>query len=348
MKIFKRKNINFDYNAFEMPNKHVFKALKQLYKKGYSNPSAIYKDGIETSELVEKCRSEIARILNCDADEIFFTSGASESNSWVAMNYKLEVDKRSHNSLLKASEQYRHNALSLEGNDIISFPLVVSETGKNLLIEDYKIYKTYKYFIDITQAIGKIEIDLHNNPSIIFASASAQKIGGLSGCGILYIRKKYQKSIRPLICGSQEKGLRGGTLNVPAIVCFTEALKEAYNKDYVINSKMVEIKNLIANTLISKNYIDNFKTYNNVINITFKKLLASTAVQLFNNYGINVSAGSACNSGDEKPSQAYLGSGYTEDEAMRTIRVSIGHSNTIRETKKFCKILKEIIDNYDF
>ena len=86
---------------------------------------------------------------------------------------------------------------------------------------------------------------------------------------------------------------------------------------------------------------------NNVINLTFKNLSASTAVQIFDRYGINISAGSACHSGSEEPSEAYLASGYSREEALRTIRISVGCNNTMREAKKFIKVLKKILDNYD-
>ena len=87
--------------------------------------------------------------------------------------------------------------------------------------------------------------------------------------------------------------------------------------------------------------------HNGIINITFNHLDAQTAVQIFDREGIAISAGSACNSGSDKPSKTLLASGYTSEEAMRTIRVSIGKQNTLHEIKKFVKILRKIIDKYD-
>ena len=76
-------------------------------------------------------------------------------------------------------------------------------------------------------------------------------------------------------------------------------------------------------------------------------MLATTAVQIFDKYGINISAGSACHSGSEELSEAYLASGYSREEALRTIRISVGCNNTMREAKKFIKVLKKVLDNYD-
>ena len=87
--------------------------------------------------------------------------------------------------------------------------------------------------------------------------------------------------------------------------------------------------------------------HNGIINITFNYLDAQTAVQIFDREGVAVSAGSACNSGTDEPSRALMALGYEEEEAKRTIRVSLGKQNTMREAKRFIKILRKVIDNYD-
>ena len=86
---------------------------------------------------------------------------------------------------------------------------------------------------------------------------------------------------------------------------------------------------------------------NCIVNITFKNLDAQTAVQIFDREGVAVSAGSACNSGSDEPSKTLLANGYTPEDAMKTIRISIGKQNTLHEIKRFVKILRKIIDKYD-
>ena len=86
---------------------------------------------------------------------------------------------------------------------------------------------------------------------------------------------------------------------------------------------------------------------NGIINIAFNHLDAQTAVQIFDGEGIAISAGSACNSGSDEPSKVLISLGYTANKAKRTIRVSLGKQNTMREVKKFIKILRKVIDNYD-
>lgn len=332
----KRRNINFDINATMPPTKHVLGVLRKIYKKGYRNPSSVYSEGIEASNMIQTARKQVAEALHCKDNEIFFTSGASESNSWVYANYSncLEISPKSHHSLL-INKQF--NLLGIN-----AFPYVVSETGEVLGAKT--MYEDDVYFVDLTQAIGHIDINLNDNPNIIFASASGHKFGGILGCGILYIKEEYQDSFKPLIYGSQENGLRGGTENLPAIVCFGEAIKEATKNIDKNNKKIFDITNYIFHNIDKRVKVGG---HLNVINITFNNILAATAVQLFDHYGINISAGSACSSGEEKPSQVYLESGYSEKEALRTIRVSVGCNNTLREAKKFIKVLNKILDNYD-
>ena len=347
----KHKYINFDHNATTPPTSHVLAVLRKIYRDGYNNPSAAYFGAQKTAEAIERARQQVATALGCDSNEIMFTSGASESNSLIQANFILDVDERSHHSFARMDYNYNGN--------IKAIPMIVSETGE-CLIDEINSNPTKQYFLDLTQAIDKVQINLHSMPNVMFASASGQKFGGILGCGILYINKNFDKKdkIRSLIYGTQENNLRCGTYNVPDIICFGEAIEEAtqninknqeqINKiiDYIYSYLENNYKSYYKNNKVVFNELK-FRKHYNTINITFNNLLATTAVQIFNKYGIYISAGSACSSGEEKPSNAYLASGYTYDEAMRTIRISVGINNTIREAKKFVKILQKIIDNYD-
>ena len=148
-------------------------------------------------------------------------------------------------------------------------------------------------------------------PNVIYASASGHKFGGILGCGILYIRHDKQSKVRPLIVGSQEKGIRGGTQNVPAIVCFGEAIEKAMKDIDKNQDKIRKVTNYIYTKIKTGDAIPVDDTplfiyksipvdvrmaepYTNVINITFNYLTATAAVQIFDKLGFNISAGSAC------------------------------------------------------
>lgn len=357
-------------NAASTPlDKRVLKAMKPYLTKVYGNPSSVHKEGREARNAIEKARNDIAEALHCHPEEIFFTSGASESNSWVSKNVDYYCDDTSHDSILLAN-------LTSSVFDAYSYPLIDSETGQlHYPLEGYN-----DCHVDLTQAIGKIDIYLYSyeskSPVITFynntlcldkcatASFSAHKFGGPKGVGVLFIRKNKQYMFTPLIYGHQESGLRGGTENVVGIVGMAEALKIA-TRD--IDKNKHHIRVLQDYILIHANYPNKIKGSegiplfwnwrcfsdvgvrgeNGIVNITFKNLDAQTAVQIFDREGVAVSAGSACNSGSDEPSKTLLANGYTPEDAMKTIRISIGKQNTLHEIKKFVKILRKIIDKYD-
>ena len=333
-------------------DRRVFRAMRPFLKAKYGNPSSVHKEGREARNAIEKARKDIADALHCHPEEIFFTSGASESNSWVSKSVDYYCDNMSHDSMLLA------NPIS-NVFDIYSYPLIDSESGQlRYSLEGYN-----DCHVDLTQAIGKVDIYLYSyeskSPVITFynntlgldkcatASFSAHKFGGPKGVGVLFIRKDRQDMFVPLIYGHQENGLRGGTENVAGIVGMAEALK-------------IAVRNIEKNKhhiRVLQDYIKIYASYpfsdvgvrgeNGIVNITFKNLDAQTAVQIFDREGVAVSAGSACNSGSDEPSKTLLANGYTPEDAMKTIRISIGKQNTLHEIKKFVKILRKIIDKYD-
>ena len=331
------KRIYFDNAASTPIDKRVLKAMKPYLTKVYGNPSSVHKEGKEAHLAIENARRAIANILDCKPEEIFFTSGASESNSWISKNFGLVCDETSHDSMLLTKKKKR--------NILYSYPLLDSETGTlHMPREGYEICH-----IDLTQAIGKINISFNSSSYLnkcIAASFSGHKFGAPKGVGVLFIKQEYQKRIEPLIYGHQESGLRGGTENVAGIVGIAKAL-ELVTKNIDKNKrKIFKIQNYIVNQLKYFQFLG-VNCCNGIINITFNHLDAQTAVQIFDGKGIAISAGSACNSGSDEPSKVLISLGYTANKAKRTIRVSLGKQNTMREARKFVNILEKIIDKYD-
>lgn len=349
------KRIYLDNAATTPIDKRVLKAMMPYLTSKYGNPSSLHKEGKEARLAIDKARLKIAKILGCDEDEIFFTSGASESNSWVSKNCKCECSPFSHDSMLLANSNNHKSVM-------MSYPLIDSEVG-----QEQDIYNAcfYNCHVDLTQAIGKRYINLHEKitkkPLYVgsyvmeqleedfykyaTASFSGHKFGAPKGVGVLFIRKDIQERFKPLIYGHQEQGFRGGTENVAGIVGMAKALELAYKDTY----ERAEKYGKLMNYLYSKLYFSGIRMshHGNIMNITFNELDAQTAVVLLDEEGVAVSAGSACNSASEEPSKILLAYGYTADEAKKTIRISLGKQNTLHEIKRFVKILKKIIDKYD-
>lgn len=351
------RRIYLDNAATTPIDKRVLRVMKPYLTKKYGNPSSAHKEGVEAFMAIEQAREVVANALNCDASEIFFTSGASESNAWVTRNASYICDETSHDSVILSNDNYKAKSFKKPISiKLKSYPLLDSETG-NLHIPDDNESGCH---IDLTQAIGKVNIRMNgysmyksyitlysdsiNLDNCITASFSGHKFGAPKGVGVLFIRKDVQQYFMPLICGHQENGMRGGTENVAGIVGMAKALE--------IATKEIEKNTLHINKLqqyITSNISEDImiKVSHGIINITFNKLNAQSAVQIFDVYGVAISAGSACNSGSDEPSKTLLSLGYTEEQAKRTIRISLGKQNTLHEIKRFVKILKKIIDKYD-
>lgn len=335
------KRIYFDNAASTPIPKRVLKAIKPYLTKFYGNPSSLHKEGRLVNLGIAKAREQVANALHCKTNEIFFTSGASESNSWIAYSIPiLLTDGSNHDSLELATENYKGKKNKISG---IAISAINSETGLSNMNKSYN--DNQWVHVDLTQAIGKQNIDLEEMQWIDSASFSGHKFGALKGVGVLFVRESKQEVLKPLIYGHQENELRGGTENVVGIISLGEAIELAtINMQKNVN-KVSNICNFIVNNL-SKNNV-NVKSNNGIINITFNDLLGNTAANILDLQGIAVSVGSACNSGSDKPSKVLLLNGYTEEEALRTIRVSIGFQNTKKEARRFCRVIRKIIDKYD-
>lgn len=345
------KRIYFDNAASTPLDKHVLKAMKPYLRGKYGNPSSTHKEGVEAFMAIKKARETIADILNCKPNEIFFTSGASESNSWVSKNYNYLCEDTMHDSMLLANNK--------KETSFYAFSLLDSETGTlhRLKDDDYK-----NCHVDLTQAIGKVPISLYPNSSQDYsficdgdfgldrcatASFSAHKFGGPKGVGVLFIREEFQKDFKPLIYGHQENGLRGGTENTAGIAGMAKALEIAVEDLELNRLHIISLQQILLCLLEDYKGCLIMRGHNGIINITFSHLDAQTAVQIFDRKGVTISAGSACNSGSDEPSKTLVSLGYSKEEAKRTIRISLGKQNTFREVEKFCKIFKKIVDKYD-
>lgn len=334
------KRIYLDNAATTPIDRRVLKAMRLFLTSQYGNPSSVHKEGKIARMAIENARKTIAYYLNCQPNEIFFTSGASESNSMVSKSLGYKCDETSHDSMLMANNQQSKFITA------VSLPLFNSETGlkcNNELCEGGLCH------LDLTQAIGKVDIKLDKEHPVvkdcITASFSGHKIGAPKGVGVLFIRTECQAMFQPLIYGHQENGMRGGTENVAGIVGLAKAVELAYQELYKNTKKISSLRQYLVEHISDTGLVVGGD--NGIVNITFNNLNAQTAVQIFDKEGVAISAGSACNSGSDEPSRTLMYYGKTPEEALKTIRVSIGKQNTLHEIKRFVKILKKVIDKYD-
>lgn len=382
-----------DSAATAKPNKEVLKAVMPYLTDDFYNPSSIYSDGVRVRRAIDNARESIAGFINADTDEIFFTSGSSESNCWAIQGYLLAgvmdisttsivTTKIEHKSIMEcvdAMERFGNatyycdvthldvdkdgfvNMEQLESvfkdreepdyyDIFVSIQLANNECG---VIQDIKAISDiiHKYggilHVDATQAFGQIPIDV-KAMGIDMLSASAHKLeGGFKGVGLLY--KKKDIEIQPIIYGSQNAGLRGGTENVAGIVGFAKAVELA--------SEEMEDKLALS---VKRDYFINELTRNgcklngasvhrlpNNINVMLPEGIGSEELlYMLDLDDIQCSAGSACNSHSKKPSYVLKAIGLTDEQAARSIRFTISSDITYEAidyvVEKIVKIMKII------
>lgn len=353
-------------------NKDVKDTYKKLLDEYYCNSDALYDDGVAIYDMQEKSRKLIGDLLKVKKDEIIFTSGASEANSLAIkglcfsnLNKKhLITSIYEHSSTYNAFKQMEEFGFEVtylkpnsEGiiepeevknalrNDtlLVSIMMVNNEIGSvNNINEIGKIVKKHPgtYFhTDITQAIGKVNVDLTN---VDMASFSAHKIHGLKGSGVLF--RRIHINLSPLISGGQQEfSIRGGTSNALVNIVLAKTLRLALenmekDKKYIDTLYDCLIKGLDGLvTINSKN-----KELKSLVNIS-TPIQSEVLLNALNSKGIMVSSKSTCGSKKNEPNRTLSNMNVDENYA---IRVSFDATNTLEEIEYFINTLKEILKRY--
>lgn len=393
--------IYLDNAATTKPNYQTVTIASLYLSEDFYNPSALYNKAYNVRRRIAKARSGIASYIGADLSELYFTSGATESNNWVLRGYvdwcminevnpciiMSEIEHKSINDCVAQLKrvfpnlEVRKIPVNSKGRiylptlqrimqDITMFckiPLVSiqfanSEIGTIQKIKSISdiIHKYNGVFhTDATQAIGQFSIDV-KKLGIDLLSASGQKFGGFKGTGILY-QSVTCCCIEPLILGSQERGQRGGTENVAGIISMDQALKTTYMSTSVVDS-ITEVRDYFIKRLIDKfdcrlngvnNKDDPLCRLINNINVTFpQKITGESLIYLLDAADIMISSGSACNSRENVPSPVLKAMGLTDDEIMRTVRMTISKDTTkddvdkvIEEIDKAIRLLSMGVDS---
>lgn len=338
----------------------------------FGNPSSVHELGRRAKIKIEESREKIADIINADPGEVLFTSGATESNNWALSqswyDYKfisnvehpsiyniyigsdnIEVDK---DGVIRDASWRPYSNLY---NFLTSIMMVNNELGTINPIKELceTVHKNDgRFHCDLTQAIPHMKVDI-KTLAVDTASFSAHKFNGPKGVGVLFEKQGY--GIDPLIFGGkQEFEKRAGTENVLGIIAMAEALE-----DTVLNMDETNQKITYLSTLLEENVFNITGVYDNVLapkssripgifNLRIDGCRGSDIVALAGEYGICISAGSACHSGDPKPSYVLKAMGLTDEQALSSVRISIGRFNGEQDVKYFCEMFPKIIEQLRF
>ena len=334
----------------------VFAEMLSYLRENYGNASSLHSLGRKSRQAIEYARERVAKSINAEPNQIFFTSGSTEGNNWIISNFNHVLCSRvEHHSVLNNPKCFEMDNNSLAHQiyenrpDLVTKMFVNNETGQIYNIKEMaKICHQMKvpFHTDATQAFSHtlIDVKILNVDSMVLSS---HKFHGAKGTGILYLKEpdKYKPM---LYGGGQEKHLRAGTENVAGIVGMGKAC-ELHNYDlktdeYVLNLKihlMDFITNNIPNVMINSP-LEN--TVSNILNVSFKGIEGESLMLMLDRAGICVSSGSACNSGSLEPSHVLKDMGVPDDYIYGTVRFSFSKFNTLDEIIETEKVLKETVE----
>ena len=373
------KNIYFDNAATTKLDDEVLKEMLPYLKDNYGNPSSIYKLGREARKAIEDSREKIAKVLNCKANEIYFTAGGSESDNTAIKGIAKANKKRGnhiitskieHPAVLETCKQLEKEGfeityISVDEKGIIDLeelkksikPTTIlitimfanNEIGTIQPIEEIgKIAKRNNIYFhtDSVQAVGSIKIDVQKL-NIDSLSLSGHKFYGPKGVGALYVKTgvPFEKFISG---GHQERNKRAGTENVAGIVGIGKAIELAYENLDEYNKKIKELRDYYVKQVEEKiPYIkingDMEKRLPGNSNISFRFIEGEGLLLNLDLKGICASSGSACTSGSLDPSHVLLAIGLPHEIAHGSLRVSIGKYNTKEEIDYLIENLMEIV-----
>lgn len=359
--------IYFDYSATTPVDKRVIDTYSKVCSDYIGNPNSLHKLGLKSKELIDASVRQIASILKVLPEEVIFTSGASEANNLaikgICSKYKnrgrhIITTKLEHSSVSQAISYLEENGFSVDyvnllddgtvdlvdldnkitdDTILVSIVAVNSEVGViqplDKISEVIRKYPKVYFHSDVTQAIGKLKINLN---CVDLASFSAQKFFGMKGIGCLIKRKKI--IIEPLIHGGKSTTIfRSGTPATPLIVSLARALRLSYEDFDIKYNKVRELHDYLITKLeefdLFINSGDNCVPH--IINISLKNIKSEVMLHALEEDDIYVSTQTACSSGGY--SLALLAIFSDKDRASSSLRISLSYLTTKEELDKFLK-----------
>lgn len=374
------KLIYMDNAATTKIDAEVIEAMKPYLLEEYANPSSTYRFAGKTHGIVEDARRSIADFLSAKAGEIFFTSGGSESDNWAikgiadALSSKgkhIITSKIEHHAVLNTCEYLEKHGYDISYLDVDEFGLVDPKAFEAAIRPDTILASimfanneigtiepikelgaiAHKHGVifhtDAVQAFGHVRINV-DELNIDLLSASAHKINGPKGVGLLYIRNGI-KLTNLIHGGSQERGRRAGTTNAAAIIAFAKAVELADKRLEETAAYELSLRKRFVERVL--NEIDYVK-YNghpelrlsNNINLSFRFIEGESLLILLDQNNICASSGSACTSGALDPSHVLLAIGLKHEIAHGSIRFTLSKENTVEEIDYVVDTLKKIVE----
>ncbi|BAN93239.1 cysteine desulfurase [Streptococcus dysgalactiae subsp. dysgalactiae] len=373
--------IYFDNAATTIPYGEALRTYQEVATKIYGNPSSLHQLGTNASRILEASRKQIAGLLGVKTEEIFFTSGGTESDNWAIKGIAFEKAAFGKHIIVSAIE---HPAvtesakwLSSQGFEVsyapvtargivdvkalaellrpdtilVSIMAVNNEMGAIQPIQAISKmladHSTVTFHVDAVQAIGKIPTATYLTERVDLASFSGHKFHAVRGVGFLY--KKSGKRLNPLLTGGgQEQEMRSTTENVAGIASMAKALRMVTEKETLALPRLKAMREVIYQALSGYQDVTLFSGQEgfapNIITFGIKGVRGEVIVHAFETHDIYISTTSACSSKAGKPAGSLVAMGVPVKAAQTAVRISLDDDNDMGQVEQFLTIFKQIYD----
>lgn len=360
-------------------SKKALDAMLPVLTDIYGNPSSLHTVGQTAKEYLEKAREDVARAINADSKEIYFTSGGSEADNQAlrtgaylgAKKGKRHIisTKFEHHAVLHTLDALKKEGFDVTLVDVHETGVVTVEDIRNAVTEDTCLVtvmmanneigtiqpikeiaefckeKGIYFHTDAVQAVGHIPVDV-KDLGVDMLSISAHKFHGPKGVGVLYVRKGIPL-INIIEGGAQERGKRAGTENLAGIVGMAAAISEAVENLENNMKKLCGLRDALIDGLkgIERCRINGSLEHHlpGTLNMCFEGIEGESLLLLLDAKGINASSGSACTSGSLDPSHVLLAIGVPVEIAHGSLRLSLSEENNIEQMQHVINSVKEVV-----
>lgn len=372
-------NIYFDNAATTPVRKEVYDEILPYFMQYYGNASSVYTIARESKKALEKARQQVAKALNADTEEIYFTAGGSESDNFALKGVAEAMQKKGkhiittqieHHAILHTCEYLQQKGFEITYLPVDEYGKIHLEDLKNAIREDTILIsvmfanneigtiqpikqigeiakqKGIYFHTDAVQAVGHVKIDV-KEMNIDLLSLSGHKLCAPKGIGAIYIKKGVE--IEPFVHGgAQEKKRRAGTENIAGIVGLGKAIELASEEIEQNTKKLIYLRDKLINGILENIPYSKLNGHPTDrlpgnCNISFDFIEGESMLLLLDSKGIAASSGSACTSGSLDPSHVLLAIGLPHEKAHGSLRMTLEQYNTEQEVDTVLKELPAIV-----
>ena len=371
------RRVYLDHAATTGVDRDVLEKMTPYFSDTFGNPNSLHSFGREAEKAVTSSRDAIAKLLGCKPNELYFTSGGTEADNWAikgiytAYKHKgnhIITTKIEHKAVLASCQRLQKDGAEITYLDVDKYGTVDLEQLKNSITDKTILVSVITannevgtiqpiaeigrickergvlFHTDAVQAIGAVDIDVKRD-NIDLLSLSAHKVYGPKGIGALYIRNGV-KCDRYISGGSQERGMRAGTTNVPLIVGMAAAFEKAVLNSEENNKKLIRLRDELIQRIeagIPNSYLNGHRINRlpNNVNFCFEFVEGESLLLMLDMQGIAVSSGSACTSGSLEPSHVLSAMGVPPEIAQSATRFTFGRENTMEDIDYVVECLKK-------